>query len=82
MQFHPHNYATEDAWNEHWYQRCWQVIEKYDPDMFNHDSPYKKIGGLTVSLSLRFIIKKCPRNEAWTLKRNLEQMRTIDGDVP
>ena len=20
--------------------RCWELIEKYDPDMFNNDSPY------------------------------------------
>ncbi|WP_372796968.1 alpha-L-fucosidase, partial [Pontiella sp.] len=40
-------------WNEHWYDRCREIIEKYDPDLFNNDSPYPKIGsgkGLGVKL--------------------------------
>ncbi len=45
MDYSPMGYATQDSWNEHWYARCWDVIEKYDPDMFNNDSPYPKIGG-------------------------------------
>ena len=45
MDFDPRGYATQDSWNEHWYARCWEIIEKYDPDMFNNDSPYPKIGG-------------------------------------
>ena len=45
MDFDPRGYASQDSWNEHWYARCWDMIEKYDPDMFNNDSPYPKIGG-------------------------------------
>ena len=45
MDFDPRGYATQDSWNEHWYARCWEIIDKYDPDMFNNDSPYPKIGG-------------------------------------
>ena len=30
----------QDRWNQHWYDRCWELIEKYDPDMFNNDAPY------------------------------------------
>lgn len=45
MEYSPRGYATEDKWNEHWYARCWEIIEKYDPDMFNNDSPYPKING-------------------------------------
>ncbi|QDU89850.1 Alpha-L-fucosidase [Pirellulimonas nuda] len=45
MDYSPRGYATQDSWNEHWYARCWDLIEKYDPDMFNNDSPYPSIGG-------------------------------------
>ncbi|MGB2821923.1 MAG: alpha-L-fucosidase [Phycisphaerae bacterium] len=45
MDYSPRGYATQDSWNEHWFKRCWEVIEKYDPDMFNNDSPYPRIGG-------------------------------------
>jgi len=45
MDYSPRGYNTQDSWNEHWYARCWEIIEKYDPDMFNNDSPYPKIGG-------------------------------------
>jgi len=45
MDYDPRGYSTQDSWNEHWYARCWDIIEKYDPDMFNNDSPYPKIGG-------------------------------------
>ncbi|MDP4612097.1 MAG: alpha-L-fucosidase [Opitutales bacterium] len=40
MDFDPKGYASQDSWNQHWYDRCWEIIEKYDPDMFNNDSPY------------------------------------------
>jgi alpha-L-fucosidase len=40
MDYDPKNFASQDSWNEHWYERCWELIEKYDPDMFNNDSPY------------------------------------------
>ncbi len=45
MDYSPRGYSTEDSWNEHWYARCWEIIEKYDPDMFNNDCPYPKIDG-------------------------------------
>lgn len=45
MEFDQRGYATQDSWNEHWYARCWEIIEKYDPDMFNNDSPYPRIKG-------------------------------------
>ena len=45
MDYDARGYNTQDSWNEHWYARCWEIIEKYDPDMFNNDSPYPKIGG-------------------------------------
>jgi len=40
MDYSPTNYASQDTWNQHWYDRCWELIEKYDPDMFNNDCPY------------------------------------------
>jgi len=43
MDYDPKGYAHQDSWNEHWYARCWELIEKYDPDMFNNDSPYPDI---------------------------------------
>lgn len=41
------------SWNQHWYARCWELIEKYDPDMFNNDAPFpdeKRGRGLGVKL--------------------------------
>jgi len=40
MDYDPVKYASQDSWNEHWYARCWEIIEKYDPDMFNNDCPF------------------------------------------
>ncbi|WP_404305303.1 alpha-L-fucosidase [Neorhodopirellula lusitana] len=40
MDYDPKRYAMQDSWNQHWYDRCWELIDKYDPDMFNNDSPY------------------------------------------
>ncbi len=40
MDYDTKNFASQDSWNKHWYQRSWELIEKYDPDMFNNDSPY------------------------------------------
>ena len=37
MDYDPKGFSSQDSWNEHWYARCWEIIEKYDPDMFNHD---------------------------------------------
>ncbi|HUV64205.1 MAG TPA: alpha-L-fucosidase [Sedimentisphaerales bacterium] len=40
MEFDPKGYKNSDSWNQHWYDRCWEIIEKYDPDWFNNDCPY------------------------------------------
>lgn len=40
MDYHPTEFASQESWNRHWYNRSWELIEKYDPDMFNNDSPY------------------------------------------
>jgi len=40
LDFDPVNSASQDSWNEFWYRRCWELIEKYDPDLFNNDAPY------------------------------------------
>ncbi len=40
MEYDPSGYKHSDEWNEHWYERCWEIIEKYDPDWFNNDCPY------------------------------------------
>jgi len=43
MDYDPKSYASQDSWNEHWFERSWELIEKYDPDMFNNDSPFPNI---------------------------------------
>ena len=43
MDYDTHNFSKQKSWNQHWYNRCWELIEKYDPDMFNNDSPYPTI---------------------------------------
>ena len=66
MDFHQKNYSKQDSWNEHWYRRCWEIIEKYDPDMFNNDSPYPKIGsgkGLGVKLFTDFVNRDLKEND-------------------
>ncbi|RMD78430.1 MAG: glycoside hydrolase family 29, partial [Lentisphaerae bacterium] len=40
MDYDPNKFYFQESWNRHWYARCWELIEKYDPDMFNNDSPY------------------------------------------
>lgn len=40
MDYHPTEFASQQSWNKHWFERSWELIEKYDPDMFNNDSPY------------------------------------------
>ncbi|CAA6697452.1 MULTISPECIES: alpha-L-fucosidase [unclassified Lentimonas] len=40
MEYDPKQYSKQDSWNQHWYDRSWEIIEKYDPDMFNNDSPF------------------------------------------
>lgn len=66
MDFDPRGYASQDSWNEHWYARCWEIIEKYDPDMFNNDSPYPKIGsgkGLGLKLFTDFVNRDLKEND-------------------
>lgn len=66
MEYSPKKYNTQDSWNEHWYARCWEVIEKYDPDMFNNDSPYPKIGGgkgLGVKLFTDYVNRDLKEND-------------------
>ena len=65
MDYDPENYASQDSWNEHWYSRCWEIIDKYDPDMFNNDAPFPKIGvgkGLGVKLFTDYINRDLEEN--------------------
>ncbi|CAA6691516.1 MULTISPECIES: alpha-L-fucosidase [unclassified Lentimonas] len=65
MDYDPKGYTKQDSWNEHWYERCWEVIEKYDPDMFNNDSPYPTIGtgkGLGIKLFTDYVNKDLQEN--------------------
>lgn len=65
MEYDPAAYSRQDSWNEHWYARCWEIIEKYDPDMFNNDAPYPRIGpgkGLGVKLFSNFINRDLKEN--------------------
>ncbi|MGJ8657536.1 MAG: alpha-L-fucosidase [Akkermansiaceae bacterium] len=65
MDYDPKHYSKQDSWNQHWYARCWEIIEKYDPDMFNNDAPYPKIGsgkGLGVKLFSDFINRDLKEN--------------------
>ena len=43
IDYLPKGYNSQDSWNEHWYARCWEIIEKYDPDMFNNDAPFPSV---------------------------------------
>ena len=66
MDYSTRKYSTQDSWNEHWYARCWEIIEKYDPDMFNNDSPYPKIGGgkgLGIKLFTSFVNRDLKEND-------------------
>ena len=38
MDYDSKDYVKQDSWNKHWYARSWEIVDKYDPDMFNHDS--------------------------------------------
>ena len=66
MDYDPKGFSTQDSWNEHWYARCWEIIEKYDPDLFNHDcGTYPKIGGgkgLGIKLFTDFINRDLKEN--------------------
>lgn len=66
MDFHQRDYSRQDSWNQHWYDRCWEVIEKYDPDMFNNDSPYPKVGtgkGLGIKVFTDYINRDLKEND-------------------
>jgi len=66
MDYDPQGYSSQDSWNEHWYQRCWEVIEKYDPDMFNNDAPYpdeKKGKSLGVKLFSSYLNRDLKEND-------------------
>ena len=65
MEYDERGYATQDSWNEHWFARCWEIIDKYDPDMFNVDSPYPRIKGgkgLGIKLFTDFINRDLKEN--------------------
>lgn len=65
MDYDPKGYSRQDSWNQHWYDRCWEIIEKYDPDLFNNDSPYPKIGsgnGLGVKLFSDYLNRDLKEN--------------------
>jgi alpha-L-fucosidase len=65
MDYSPKGYNSQDSWNEHWYARCWELIEKYDPDMFNNDAPYPKIEqgkGLGIKLFTDYINRDLKEN--------------------
>ncbi len=65
MDYDPQNYASHDSWNQHWYDRCWELITKYDPDLFNNDAPFpdeKRGGGLGVKLFSSYINRDLKEN--------------------
>ncbi|MDF7823867.1 alpha-L-fucosidase [Pontiellaceae bacterium B12227] len=65
MDYSPSGYSRDDAWNTHWFERCWEIIEKYDPDMFNNDSPYPTIqsgNGLGLKLFTDYVNKDLSEN--------------------
>ncbi|GAA3651503.1 alpha-L-fucosidase [Flavivirga jejuensis] len=65
MDYDDRKFSSQKSWNEHWYKRCWELIEKYDPDMFNNDSPYPTIkmgDGLGVKLFSDFLNKDLKEN--------------------
>lgn len=65
MDYDTKEFTSQDSWNEHWYKRCWDLIEKYDPDMFNNDSPYPSIKtgkGLGVKLFSDYLNRDLKEN--------------------
>jgi alpha-L-fucosidase len=65
MDYDPKGYASQDSWNEHWYARCWELIEKYDPDMFNNDAPFpdeKRGKSLGIKLFSSFVNRDLEEN--------------------
>jgi alpha-L-fucosidase len=66
MDYDAKNYSSQDRWNEHWYARCWEIIEKYDPDMFNNDAPFpdeKRGKSLGVKLFSSYVNRDLQENE-------------------
>jgi alpha-L-fucosidase len=66
MDYDPRDYASQDSWNEHWYARCWEIIDKYDPDMFNNDAPFpdeKRGKSLGIQLFSSFVNRDLKENE-------------------
>ncbi|NRD20710.1 alpha-L-fucosidase [Winogradskyella eckloniae] len=65
MDYDTATFASQDSWNQHWYKRCWDLIEKYDPDLFNNDSPYPTIKtgkGLGVKLFSDYLNRDLKEN--------------------
>lgn len=65
MDYDTKKFDSQDSWNEHWYKRSWDLIEKYDPDMFNNDSPYPSIktgNGLGVKLFSDYLNRDLKEN--------------------
>jgi alpha-L-fucosidase len=65
MDYDTKEFASQDSWNEHWYKRSWDLIEKYDPDMFNNDSPYPSLKtgkGLGLKLFSEYLNKDLKEN--------------------
>ncbi|WP_236621074.1 alpha-L-fucosidase [Rhodopirellula sallentina] len=65
MDYDPKAYPSQDSWNQHWYDRCWEIIDKYDPDMFNNDAPFpdeKKGKGLGIKLFSSFVNRDLKEN--------------------
>jgi len=66
MDFSPTGFRAQDSWNQHWYDRCWEIIEKYDPDMFNNDAPFpneKEGRGLGVKLFSSYVNRDLREND-------------------
>lgn len=65
MDYDPKSYPAQDSWNQHWYDRCWELIEKYDPDMFNNDAPFpdeRRGKGLGIKLFSSYINRDLEEN--------------------
>ncbi len=65
MDYDPKNFASQDSWNQHWYARCWEIIEKYNPDMFNNDAPFPNEDGgkgLGVKLFSNYLNRDLKKN--------------------
>jgi alpha-L-fucosidase len=65
MDYDTSKFSSQVSWNQHWYKRSWDLIEKYDPDMFNNDSPYPSIKtgkGLGIKLFSEYLNKDLKEN--------------------